>query len=137
MPNQFVCEYSGPRLPARLQRTGSYVLGIPNTSYVIDGASENSPFACPRSPAIFANHSYAPNAHLELWPTPRPGAMELRQRMVIVANEVIGAGREIRINYESEAHTFWRGDAPAETPWRNDFAPPPGAGGRQAAVYRV
>ena len=79
VPDQFIAEYSGPRLPLRLQtkRESGYVLQIPGPSgasgVIIDGASENSPFACTPSPAIFANHSAQPNARLETWPVLRPG----------------------------------------------------------------
>ena len=45
-----------------------YVLQIPGTEIVIDGASENSPFALARCCALHANHSARPNARLELWP---------------------------------------------------------------------
>lgn len=135
--NQFICEYGGPRLPARLQTEGSYVLAIPNTQFVIDGASENSPFRCPRKPAIYANHSSVPNARLELWPALYPAGLELRQRMVIVASEPIGAGREVRINYEHEEHSFWCGAAPTETTWRNDRAAPPPPTAAEPVINRL
>ena len=39
--------------------------------------------------------------------------------MVIVASEPIEAGREIRINYEHDnTESYWRGEPPAETSWR-------------------
>jgi hypothetical protein len=47
VPGQFIAEYSGPRLPSRLQTGGSYVLSIPGTNIVIDGA--HSP-DCPDLP---------------------------------------------------------------------------------------
>lgn len=125
--SQFICEYRGPRLPLRLQTLGSYVLQIPGTSVVIDGASENSPFPVPRAAAIYANHSAAPNARLECWPALRPQRMELRQRMVLVASERIDAGSEIRINYEAshDVGGYWKGSPPPETPWRSLYVPPP------------
>ena len=92
--------YGGPRLPQRLQVQGQYVLHVPGTRMVIDGASENSPFDAERYAAIYANHSANPNARLECWPVLRPGPLELRQHMVLVANEPIEAGCEIRINCE-------------------------------------
>ena len=70
-PGQFISAYDGPRLPARLQVRGQYVLQVPGTNFVIDGACENSPFECgPRSPAIYANHSRRPNARITTWPVP-------------------------------------------------------------------
>ena len=69
---------------------------------VIDGASENSPFECPRSPASYANHAPRPtcNARLETWPVLGPDPLSVRQHMVLVASEPIAAGHEIRIDYE-------------------------------------
>lgn len=136
--DQFIAEYVGPRLPGRLQKTGSYVLQIPGANdVVIDGASENSPFRCPHSPAIYANHSSQPNARLEMWPAPRPGSLELRQHMVLVATECIAAGREIRINYEHSDGTYWKGAPPAETAWRALHVTPPPATGEQPVVNRL
>ena len=136
--NQFIAEYAGPRLPGRLQKMGSYVLQIPGANeVVIDGASENSPFQCPCSPAIYANHSTAPNARIEMWPTPRPGSLELRQHMVIVATETIAAGKEIRINYEYMDGTYWKGTPPAETTWRALHVTPPPATREQPVVNRL
>ena len=77
-----------------LQVGGAYVFQIPGTSTIIDGASENSPFACERYPAVYANHSLAPNAHLEVWPVLRPGLCELRSHVMLVATEPIDAGQE-------------------------------------------
>ena len=123
---QFICEYGGPRLPLRLQVHGQYVLEVPGTSTVIDGASENSPFECPCSPAIYANHSKTPNARVETWPILKPGPFEVREHMVLVASEPIEAGREIRIDYEDGDCSYWRGQAPAETHWRRlRIRPPP------------
>lgn len=125
-PDQPICEYTGPRLPARLQTVGRYVMLIPGATVVIDGASENSPFACPRAPAIYANHSSQPNARLETWPAPRRGSMELRQHVMVVASEAISAGAEIRIQYElGEADGYWMGAPPPETAWRRLRVPPP------------
>ena len=78
-----------------MQVHGKYILEIPGTSFVIDGMSENSPFDCPLSPAIYANHSNAPNARIESWPELRPGPLEVRQHMMIVATEAIEAGQEV------------------------------------------
>lgn len=138
--NQFIAEYTGPRLPGRLQTTGSYVLQIPGANdVIIDGASENSPFRCPCSPAIYANHSSAPNARLEMWPAPRPGSLELRQHMVLVASEPIAAGQEVRINYEHMDGTYWRGAPPAETAWRELHVspPPPPTREQQPVISRL
>jgi len=124
-----VDRYGGPRLPLRLQVHGSYVLQVPGTSVVVDGASENSPFDCPRSAAIYANHSTRPNARVETWPVLRPGPHEVREHVVLVASEPIEAGREIRINYECGDLTYWRGQPPAETDWRGlKLRPPPPTG---------
>ena len=136
--DQFISEYAGPRLPGRLHKKGSYVLQIPGANeVVIDGASENSPFCCPCSPAIYANHSSAPNARIEMWPMPRPGSLELRQRMVLVATERIAAGREIRINYEHMEGTYWKGAPPVETIWRVLHVTPPPAAREQPVVNRL
>jgi len=119
--SQYICEYDGPRLPLRLQVHGQYVLEVPGTSFVIDGASENSPFECERSPAVYANHSAAPNARLEIWPVARAGPLEVRERMVLVASEPIAAGQEVRIDYEGgNVANYWHvlGEVPVEGPWR-------------------
>ena len=137
-PGQLICEYDGPRLPGRLQVRGQYVLEVPGTSFVIDGASENSPFECERSPAVYANHSAAPNARLEKWAVPRAGPLEVRERMVLVASEHIEPGQEVRINYEGgSVGTYWHvlGEVPAEGAWREArIRPPPAAGGGTARV---
>ena len=123
---QFISEYDGPRLPQRLHVRGRYVLQVPGTSTVIDGASENSPFECERSPAVYANHSSQPNARLECWPAlPLQGI----HRMLLVALEPIEAGQEVRIDYEDgvagEA-AYWAGTPPSETgAWRCVRVHPP------------
>ena len=123
-----ICEHNGPRLPKRLHPRGRYVLKVPGTSTVIDGASENSPFECERSPAVYANHSSQPNARLECRPAlTQPGI----HRMLIVALEAIEAGQEVRIDYEdSEASgetAYWADRPPIETAWRcvRIHPPPP------------
>ena len=99
---------SARRPPAWAKVRGQYVLQVPGTSFVIDGACENSPFECgPASPAIFANHSATPNARIESWPVLRPGPLEVRQHMMLVATEPIGAGHGIRINYEADEASYW------------------------------
>ena len=154
LPHLLFCgRYSGPRLPVRLHIGGEYVFQIPGTSIMIDGASENSPFACERSPAIYANHSAAPNAQLEIWPVLRPGLCELRSHAMLVATEPIEAGQEcvrpantqrissslpqsescislglrcrVRINYESGESDYWHGEPPTETKWREARVPIP------------
>jgi hypothetical protein len=95
---QVVTEYGGPRLPAKMHRGGEYVLQVPNTSTVVDGLCENSPFRVPPHAAVFANHSAVPNARLEQWPNAAPD--EPRSHMMLVAIEPVEAGAEIRINYE-------------------------------------
>jgi len=99
-PNQAISEYGGPRLPVRMHTKGHFVLQVPGTQLIIDGACENSPFPCPSSPAVFANHSGKPNARIETWPVDQPVPLQLRQQMVLVAIEHIPAGAEIRIDYE-------------------------------------
>ena len=123
---QFVSEYDGPRLPQRLQVRGRYVLQVPGTSTVIDGASENSPFECERSLAVYANHSSRPNARLECRPPlPQQGI----PRMLLVAVEPIEAGQEVRIDYEDGAAgeaVYWADGPPSETAWhRVRLHPPP------------
>ena len=126
-PGQYIVEYSGPRLPLRLQVRGRYVLQVPGTSTVIDGACENSPFELPPSPAIFANHASIPNARVETWPVERPGPWEVRQRVMLVASEPIAAGREVRINYEGGGESlYWDGQPPPESShWRMTVVPTP------------
>ena len=123
---QFISEYDGPRLPRRLQAHGRYVLQIPGASTIIDGDCENSPFDCPRSPAIYANHSSQPNARLETWPVLRPGPHDIRQRVVLVASESIEAGREVRIDYDDGGESYWMGSPPIESgAWRELTVRPP------------
>ena len=135
-PGQFVSEYDGPRLPTRLQVHGQYVLQVPATSVVIDGACENSPYECgARSPAVYANHSRRPNARIESWPVLRPGPCEVRQHMMLVASEHIDAGQEIRVDYEgggvaTVGGSYWDvlGHTPSEgRAWRKvrHHPPPP------------
>eukprot|EP00966_Prymnesium_polylepis_P050014 1158083-Prymnesium_polylepis.1 len=50
-PNQAISEYGGSRLPVRMHMKGQFVLQVPGTQLIIDGACENSPFPCPSSPA--------------------------------------------------------------------------------------
>jgi hypothetical protein len=100
---------------------GRYVLEVPATSIVIDGACENSPFDCPRSGASFANHSNKPNARLESWPVLNPGPLEVRQHIMLVASECISAGAEVRYNYEQGVKLgscYWSGAPPTEGSWR-------------------
>ena len=136
-----VSEYSGPRLPVRLQSVGSYVLQIPGTAVVIDGAGENSPFPCPNAPAIYANHSASPNARVEQWPELRAAIGDVRERMMLVALEEIPAGGEIRINYDAglAAHRegYWRGVAPPETQWRHRTMSPPPPTGDEPVINRL
>ena len=125
---QFVSEYSGPRLPLRLQVRGQYVLQVPGLPVVVDGACENSPFEIEHSSAIYANHSSQPNARIESWPVPRAGPFELQQHLMIVATESIDAGQEVRIDYEGGGNdSYWAvlGQAPVETDWRRVRVQPP------------
>ena len=137
---QALGQYAGPRLPLQLHRRGSYVLQIPGTDVIIDGASENSPYELPRCCAIYANHSSRPNARLELWPVLRPAACEMRQHMVLVASEAITPGAEIRIDYESgnkakgSSGTYWGAAGMPQQPHESDawraarrHPPPPAA----------
>lgn len=136
-----VSEYGGPRLPIRLQSIGSYVLQIPGTTVVIDGASENSPFSCPKTPAIYANHSASPNARIEQWPELRVAIGDVRERMMLVALEEIPAGGEIRINYDdglaANREGYWRGVAPPETSWRHRKITPPPPTGDEPVINRL
>ena len=128
LSGQAVSEYRGPRLPSRSHRHGNSVLQVPGTDIVIDGKCENSPFECPLSPTIFANHSSRPNARLEAWPMPKPGACDLRQQLMLVCSEHIAAGHEIRIDYEdgaTSAGLYWGECPPRETRWRDVLAHPP------------
>jgi hypothetical protein len=91
-PGQWIAEYSGPRLPEWRIKKDEYCLQIPSSTWVVDGASENSPLAVAPSPAVFANHSSRPNARLETWPVPQPALWQVRQHMMMVAIETIPAG---------------------------------------------
>lgn len=142
-PGQAISEYSGPRLPGRRAKIGDSVLQVPGTDVVIDGKGENSPqaFPYPRTPAVFANHSTRPNAHLEVWPLPRPGACDLRQQLLLVCTEAIAPGREIRIDYEDGAPTagmYWGAEPPRETRWRQAHVqPPPPAADAEPVCHRL
>ena len=107
-----------------MQSKGRYALQITGVTpvLVIDGASENSPFACPRAPAIYANHSAKPNAAFQCMLVPRPSKHEVRKRMYLVATEPIEAGAEIRVNYGG---SYWCGAIPPETRWRDLRVRPP------------
>ena len=116
------------------------MLHVPGTSFVIDGACENSPdFGHVRSPAVYANHSRNPNARIETWPVLRPGALEVRQHMMLVAAQPIAAGEEIRINYEEGGSSYWDvlGCAPVEGPWRLARVPPPPPSGEDPVYDRL
>jgi hypothetical protein len=138
---QFITEYAGPRLPLRLQVLGEYVLQVPGTNFVVDGAGENSPkFEHRRAAALYANHSSSPNARLESWPVLRAGALEVQQRMMLVAMEPIEAGREIRIDYElGPEATYWTalGCSPAESDWRAARVQPPPPSGEEPVYDRL
>ena len=111
LPRSHPYPQSGPLLEGtrlRPQVRGQYVLQVPGTSFVIDGASENSPFECARSLATYANHSSRPNARIESWPVLRPGALEVRQHMMLVAIEHIESGQEVRINNQPIASPHTR-----------------------------
>ena len=113
---------------------------MPDTSFVVDGACENSPnFGHCRSLAVYANHSHSPNARIEAWPVLRPGPFEVRQRMMLVAAESIAAGEEIRINYEEGGSSYWNalGCAPVDGPWRLARVPPPPASGEEPVCDRL
>jgi len=96
-------------------------------------------YEVPRSPAIFANHSCAPNPVLEFWPAVEKAGSVAEESAYepggfwMVATEAIPEGGEVRINYEGgkkrqkHEHTFWGEETPQETPsWRDArVAPPP------------
>jgi len=121
---QVVAEYAGPRLPGELAARGAFVLDLPGSGTVIDGAYENSPGDGPFWPGVFANHSARPNAALEYVPA-MGGALDA---MVLVATEAIEAGSEVRFNYDrnrKEGKRYWGRGAPAETGWREERVRPP------------
>ena len=125
-PGQAIAEYFGPRVADTARLVGAFVLRVPRTRVSVDGHGDNSPFECPRSPAIFANHSSCPNAALQCWPSldaAREAAEhgcthELQNTLWLVAKEPIPAGCEIRINYEDGGTKYWHGLPPQETNWR-------------------
>jgi hypothetical protein len=123
-----------------LQVRGQYVLQVPGTSFVIDGMGENSPFGCAPSLAVFANHSARPNARIESFPVLRPGPLEVRQHMMLVAAEPIAAGQEVRLNYEEGGEgQYWDilGERPAEGAWREQFVRPPPPSGEEPIANRL
>ena len=124
---QAICEYAGPWLPLDAPIVdGKYVLRIPDLPFLIDGNCDNSPYQVTRSTAIFANHSFEPNASLQFWPALSPGPFDLRGAMWLVATEPIPAGCEIRFNYEAGGSgDYWSGSCPVETAWRSERVPPP------------
>jgi hypothetical protein len=140
---QVITEYGGPRLPLSMLEDGKgeYALEVSNTQTFIDGGWDNWPLCgpsahtsapgrgphCPRYPAIFANHSSVPNARFERRTVSKPSdKLQLRYRMVIVASERIGAGMEIRVDYECGRADYWtNGRTPLETEWRAHYVDPP------------
>ena len=72
LKGQQICEYSGPRLPLEVVTHGDYVLEVPRTDTVIDGAHANCPLppeaGTLMSVAIYANHRWVP--HMEPHPGP-------------------------------------------------------------------
>ena len=55
--------------------------------------------------------------------------MELRERMILIADKHIPAGSEIRVDYEAGGEgDYWKGQAPAETNWSGLYKPPPPPG---------
>ena len=122
----------GPRLPLWLLEAGkgTYVLEVPNEDMFIDGNWEHCPYSGPRSLATYANHSSRPNAKFEHWPLKlakeHGESFEMRHRMWLVAIEPIPLGCELRVNYEAGAlSSYWQGDLPAETQWRDVRVAPP------------
>lgn len=123
-PGQAIAEYYGPRMAGKAKiEDGAFALKVPGADrIVIDGNCDNSPFAVPRSPAVFANHSARPNACLQHWPALRATSspFEVAGCMWLVAKEHIPAGCEIRIDYESGSKPgkYWCGESPQEDEWR-------------------
>lgn len=84
------------------------------------------------SPAIYANHSKAPNAVVQLW----AGYDGVPPRMVLVTTGAVATGREIRIDYEAGGRRgqYWgsrvRPCAPVEGPgWRRQLLQVPSPSG--------
>jgi len=151
-------EYGGPRLPMSHLKDGkgAYALEVPGTETFIDGHHDNSPFgrstggrgrgveaaalsrfsaiSPPLHMAIYCNHSSHPNARLERRRAPSPGPFDLKYHMLVVANEAIAPGIEIRIDYDRGSDpNYWAlfspSGPPAETPWRKRRpSPPPPSG---------
>lgn len=141
---QAIVEYYGPRLPLSELRHAAYALEVPDGSGAfIDGNHENvrhsaaaaaahAPSDTARSPAIYANHSRAPNCTVQHWPGVKPGKGERRRpsTMWLVATEDVEAGAEIRFDYEHGGASCWRKFPPRDSrAWRHHrVAPPPPVG---------
>jgi len=126
-----VGEYGGPRLHMASLRKGEYALQVPGTRYFIDGNWDNSPYSDgPRHVAIYCNHSSEPNARLERRVVPSAGPYDLRYHLLVITNELVPAGAEIRIDYERGSRpNYWQGSPPQETSWRQlRLASPPPSG---------
>ena len=120
---QVVGEYGGPRLHDRRvgdtqQAAGSFLLQIPQSSVVIDGDYENSPFGAVdgRCVVVFSNHDGRPNARLCTWSTDAElkglgvdeTQHEVRERMWLVTPEPVEAGQELRFNYSAGSLDYWK-----------------------------
>lgn len=149
VPNQAICAYFGPIVHEAEQYGGMHVLRLNDTPLLIDGDCTNSWYEAPRSPAIYANHSALPNARLEYWPRVVGGfggpyvgenrvarlqadthnntitnasAYDVCGEMWLVSNELIQAGAEIRIDYESGGEdSYWKGMLPSNHDEWRDF----------------
>ena len=131
-PEQRVVEYGGPRWPLSRLVHSTYALEIPNgCGTFIDGNYEHAApsvrRAAARSPAIYTNHSRAPNCRLQHVASPHGPRGDT---MWLVASEFIDAGAELRFDYEAGGSNYWQGFPPRESEWRTKrVAPPPPNGG--------
>ena len=97
---------------------GSFLLQIPQSSVVIDGDYENSPFGAVdgRCVVVFSNHDGRPNARLCTWSTDAElkglgvdeTQHEVRERMWLVTTEPVEAGQELRFNYSAGSLDYWK-----------------------------
>lgn len=119
--------------------TSLNVLSV-GSGLVVDGAHENTSSGPPTgahfSPAIFANHSGAPNSVMEHW----PATDDAPERLMLVTTEKVAAGEEIRFDYENGGSRgqYWGHDvrpcAPQERKWRSRRVPHPPPSGLSPVV---
>ena len=135
---QAIVEYYGPRLPLSELRHSTYALEVPDGSGTfIDGNRENvtgSVADGARSPAIYANHSRLPNCQLQHWPRRTAASAPPHDTLWLVAKESVGAGCELRFDYEEGGSNYWQGFPPRESNWGSRRVTPPPPSGCEPTI---